>query len=314
MSIWEIEPVGEEDQGAALALLFAGDNIADTRAKIVQAQERIAEGSAESKALVWALERTTDRDTAALGVCWIEGQAGNVGYLHLPVVEQGLPERERREQELFEAAENLARESGLTWLQTLLDPGAATTGLLRRLGFLRASTLVYQAALLPQQVREPASLRIRSLPYEANLRPLLEQVLAATYEGSLDCPALNGSRSPGETLESYETIGQAGKKHWQLIYRGETLIGCLLLGIHTPEEAAAQSFGELIYWGVTPSERGQGYGREILELALWQATELRLNKLVLAVDSANEPALRLYEQLGFFEWLRKEAWGKQLLN
>ncbi len=128
----------------------------------------------------------------------------------------------------------------------------------------------------------------------------------------MDCPLLNGTRNADETLDSYETIGQSGTRHWQLITRGETPIGCLLLGVHTPEDAGASSFGELIYWGVVPSARGQGLGREILELALWRATELQLDKLVLAVDAANTPALRLYEELGFFAWLGKDAWGKQV--
>jgi len=312
MNSWKIEPVGEFERGAALTLLFANENAADTRSQVEQALARIAAGTADARALVWACHQTPDRGTPAIGACWIEGQAGNVGYLHPPVVEMGLPEREQCEQELFQAAEAAAKEAGITWLQALLDPGAATTGLLRRLGFWHASTLVYQAALLPMQVRDPASLRIRSLPYEAPQRTLLEELLAATYEGSLDCPALNGTRSPAETLQSYETIGQAGTQHWQLIYRDDVPIGCLLLAVHTPELPATQFFGELIYWGVIPSARGQGYGREILELALWQARELHLDKLVLAVDAANEPALRLYAQLGFFEWLRKDAWGKQV--
>jgi mycothiol synthase len=312
MSTWKIQPVGEYERGAALTILFASDNAADTRAQVEQALARIAAGTADAQSLVWAVAQTPDHGTPAIGACWIEGQAGNVGYLHPPVTELGSPAREQCEQELFVAAEAAASAAGITWLQALLDPGAETTELLRQLGLWHASTLVYQAALLPLQVREPTSLRIRPLPYEASLRPQLEEVLAATYDGSLDCPALNGTRSAGETLQSYETIGQSGTRHWQLISRDETPIGCLLLAVHRPEDPATQSFGELIYWGVVPSVRGQGLGREILELALWQARELHLDKLVLAVDAANAPALRLYEQLGFFEWLRKEAWGKQV--
>lgn len=312
MSTWKIEPVGKNEQAAALSLLFPLEDISDSRAQAKQALARIDEGKADARALVWATLPVPERITPAIGVCWIEGQAGNVGYVHIPVVHTGLPERRQCERELFEAAEALARASGITWLQTLLDPFNTVSPLLRRLGFRHVSTLVYQAALQPMQGREPSSLRIRSQPYEASLRPLLEEMLAATYEGSLDCPALNGTRSSSDTLQSYETIGQAGTRHWQLIYRDETPIGCLLLAVHTPEEPAASSFGELIYWGVIPSVRGQGFGREILELALGQASELQLDKLVLAVDAANEPALRLYEQLGFFGWLRKEAWGKQV--
>jgi mycothiol synthase len=312
MSTWKIEPVGECDQTTALALLFASETPATTLAQVAQAQERIAAGTADIRSLVWAIPETPTPGPPAIGACWIEGQAGNVGYLHPPVVDRALPEHERCEQELFQATEAAAKAAGITWLQILLDPGAETKQILSSFGFSQVSTLVYQAALLPVQVREPSLLRIRPLPYKPNQRSELETVLAATYVGSLDCPTLNGTRHPAETLQSYETIGQSGTHHWQLIYRGEEPIGCLLLAIHKPEQPATQLFGELVYWGVIPNARGQGLGGEILELALWQATKLDLDKLVLAVDAANEPALRLYAALGFFEWLRKEAWGKQV--
>lgn len=312
MKNWKIEPVGEHDRGAALTLLFVSDNAAETAAQVAQALERIAAATADARSLCWARALAADHTASAIGVCWIEGQAGNVGYLHPPVVEPELPEREQCEKELFAATELAAKAAGTTWLQILLDPESSVFPLLRRLGLGHVSTLVYQAALPPFTARLPAELRIRPLPYSAEQRPLLADVLTATYDASLDCPLLNGTRNAEETLASYETIGQSGTRHWQLIYRDDMPIGCLLLGIHTPEELAASSFGELIYWGVVPSARGKGLGREILELALWQAAELQLDKLVLAVDAANEPALRLYAQLGFFEWLRKEAWGKQV--
>jgi mycothiol synthase len=314
MSSWKIDRVGETARVAALQQLFSADDVAHTTTQVAQALERIAADTAAARGLIVALPPTADRNMPAIGVCWLEGQAGNVAYLHPPVIDQKiLPQvRERCALELYEAAEKAALDMGITWVQCLLDPGSAKSLLLPKLGYWKVSTLVYQAALLPRKNPASAPLRLKLRPYAASQRSQLEELLAATYEGSLDCPDLNGLRTPSATLQSYESIGQSGTLHWQFVYHEETLLGCLLLGTHAPETPKARPLGELIYWGVIPSERGQGYGREVLELALAQAEALNMDKLVLAVDQANEPALRQYAQCGFFEWLRKEAWGKQL--
>ena len=297
MGSWKIDRVGELERDAALQRLFPSDDPSQTRAQVAQALERIAEGAADARCLFWAKQKP-DGGTQVLGACWIEGQAGNVGYLHPPVVEQDLPplERQQCELELYAAAEATALETGIGWIQCLLDPGSETATLLEKLGYQKVSTLVYQAALLPRKNAASRTLRVKARPYEASQRTELEELLAATYEGSLDCPALNGTRTPGDTLQSYASIGQAGTQHWQFIERDGQLIGCLLFGTHAPDTPRARALGELIYWGVIPNERGQGYGREILELALGQAEALNLDKLVLAVDQANEPALRQYAQ------------------
>ncbi len=313
MSSWQIDRVGEAERGVALPWLFPSNDAAQTRAQAAQALERIAAGTADARSLFWAQRQSANHNTT-IGACWIEGQAGNVGYLHPPVVAQSLPalEREQCAHELYGAAEAAAIDAGITWVQCLLDPGTKTTALLQILGFLHVSTLIYQAALLPRKNAAAPSLRIQSRPYDASQHTQFEGLLDATYEGSLDCPALNGARTASDTLQSYASIGQSGTQHWQFIERDGKLIGCLLLGVHAAEVPTAKPLGELIYWGVIPSERGHGYGREILELALAQAEALNLDKLVLAVDQANEPALRQYAQCNFFEWLRREAWGKQL--
>ena len=314
MSFWTIDRVGESERGAALQRLFPSNDAAQTQTQVAQALERITAGTADARGLYWAKQQIADRGAQVFGACWIEGQAGNVGYLHPPVVSPSLPELDRTQcqLELYQAAEAAALEAGITWVQCLLDLGSGASTLLHKLGFSRVSTLVYQAALLPRKNATTPALRIKARPYTPSQRTQLEDLLTATYEGSLDCPALNGTRTPSDTLQSYETIGQSGTQHWQFIERDGKPIGCLLLGAHAAEAPKARPMGELIYWGVIPSARGHGFGREILELALAQAEALNFDKLVLAVDQANEPALRQYAECNFFEWLRREAWGKQL--
>ncbi len=53
-----------------------------------------------------------------------------------------------------------------------------------------------------------------------------------------------------------------------------------------------------IGYGVRPSERGKGYAKEILRLALGIARELGLSRVMLACDEVNLPSRRTIESAG----------------
>ena len=46
--------------------------------------------------------------------------------------------------------------------------------------------------------------------------------------------------------------------------------------------------------GVVPEARGRSLGHEIVRFAQWTCRNLQAKRLVLAVDSANRPALAMY--------------------
>jgi ribosomal protein S18 acetylase RimI-like enzyme len=63
---------------------------------------------------------------------------------------------------------------------------------------------------------------------------------------------------------------------------------------------------------LVPEVRGRGWGAAFTELALWLGRQAAAERVVLAVDSANEPAIRMYQSLGFFEFARRAVWIRQL--
>ena len=65
--------------------------------------------------------------------------------------------------------------------------------------------------------------------------------------------------------------------------------------------------GELVYLGVVPEARGRGIGRALLAQAMRDTAEMGLPQMGLAVDVANQPAVRLYEEAGFKEIRRRQA-------
>jgi ribosomal protein S18 acetylase RimI-like enzyme len=62
---------------------------------------------------------------------------------------------------------------------------------------------------------------------------------------------------------------------------------------------------ELVYMGLLPIVRGSALGLQVVRHAQWLARLAGSSRLVLAVDSRNEPALRCYERAGFLEWERR---------
>jgi GNAT superfamily N-acetyltransferase len=107
-------------------------------------------------------------------------------------------------------------------------------------------------------------------------------VLVRCHEESLDCPELNGLRTPEELLTGYRECAPDPARWWLARRAGEA-IGALILGQ-----------GELVFVGVTPNCRGCGFGRELLHFARASATPLSL-----IVDARNTPAIRLYSSLDF---------------
>ena len=81
-----------------------------------------------------------------------------------------------------------------------------------------------------------------------------------------------------------------------------TTIGCLLLADHPQDNQF-----ELVYMGIVPQARGQRFGADVTRQALWLTGAAGRRQLVLGVDAENEPALQIYEQLGFTEWDRRRV-------
>ena len=131
-------------------------------------------------------------------------------------------------------------------------------------------------------------------PFRVDQRERMLALIEATYEGTLDVPVLNGVRKMHDVFEGYWRTGVADPSHWFFVCRDHADVGCLLLANH-PD----QGQWELVYMGLAPLARGRGWGQVIVEFAKRFVAASADRRLVLAVDSANEPALRVYGQAGF---------------
>jgi ribosomal protein S18 acetylase RimI-like enzyme len=74
-------------------------------------------------------------------------------------------------------------------------------------------------------------------------------------------------------------------------------VGVLLLADHPKGR-----HWELMYAALVPEVRGRGWGRQITRYAQWRARGANVERIVVAVDAANLPAVAMYRDSGFDSW------------
>lgn len=193
------------------------------------------------------------------------------------------------------------RENGVRVVQAVLDdddcPHAAA---LERTGMRYVTEIVFAARKTqPSLPRDVSQLEIRAVPSSL---PELAALLLRTYEGTLDLPELNGTRTASDIISAYETDWNDETPLWFLATHASVAVGVLCLSLQ-PDNAV-----ELTYLGIVPEARGRGFGEEILQYALDRATVEMAYAIHLSIDARNAPALRLYRKHGFDETARRKVY------
>jgi len=150
--------------------------------------------------------------------------------------------------------------------------------------------------------------RLHYDPYRSDNSDAFQRALLRTYEGTLDCPEVNGVRTVEEVVVGHRAQGVYDPARWLLAQQDGAPVGVLLL------TAADGGDWEVAYVGVVPAARGRGVGRELMLKALVEARQGGARRLVLSVDGRNRPAGELYRGLGFTpdEWREVflAVWGR----
>ena len=299
-----VEVAAPHERAAALELVYANAPLAGRSSLILETVAKAQRGEPVCDHLLVA---RTGRQLA--GAIWTQIQAGRTAHLWPPQLAAGQPAQVAAD--LLEAA--IDRLSGEVLLvQALLSTDSGSDAeLLDRAGFEHISDLLYlvstQAAFPTEQPPCPLRFELSSDAGEE----LLASVVGQTYENTRDCPQLNGVRSISDVLAGYRATGQSDAQNWLLI-RDERMpretreVGCVLLAEHSGHT------WELVYMGLVPSARGKGFGLEITRYAQWHVARAEGERLVLAVDAANDPALAVYAAAGFTAWDRRSVYLRKL--
>lgn len=135
----------------------------------------------------------------------------------------------------------------------------------------------------------------------------LVAALDASYADTLDCPELCGLRTTRDVLASHVATGDFEPSRWWVVRQGGKPEGCCLMN-HVPDHDSL----ELVYLGLSPSLRGKGLAKTLLEFAIARCAGVCASEVTCAVDRRNTPAQRLYARMGFKEFTSRVAFVKSV--
>lgn len=208
---------------------------------------------------------------------------------------------------VIRAAADSVRSDQVRLLQSLVDPEADLEArAFMDAGFGELAMLCYMQRGVSGRVPLPEPpAGVRCLPYVESRRKVFKAILQASYEQTLDCPGLLGVRDLEDVLAGHQATGQFDPAMWTLLIEGDEPAGVALFNRLDELNGA-----ELVYLGLPPRSRGKGYGSLLVRRGLAQCANIGASAVSLAVDQANEPAMRLYRRLGFYRVARKRALTK----
>jgi mycothiol synthase len=291
-----IAPISAADRQKAMEIVFS-HLPADQRREQIEALTPPSSDVKSKEILVGAF-RGGNLVGAGLAQC----QPGRTVQVWLPrSADDELPETAVK---ILQTLRGSLEDSGTVLAQMILESVLPREEeLIRRGGFDYLAELLYLVCPECDFPRTPPVSPLEFESYNPSDFSRFARLVENTYRGTKDCPRLNGLRQIEDVLEGYRASGVFDPRRWFVVKQGGRDIGCLLLADHPAYENV-----ELVYMGVIPAARGQGWGRHVARFAEWQARQLGRDRLVLAVDGANGPALRMYADAGFQIWDRRRVY------
>lgn len=188
------------------------------------------------------------------------------------------------------------RNQGIILAQGLVDPdNKRLIECLSCCSFSKVAELIYLRHSSPQTYqRYQLPPGLQAIHYSPQNHNLFAATVLASYENTLDCPAMDGIRPIDDVLAGHKAVGPFDPQLWTLLMDGQQAVGVALISRLYDGNA-----GELVYIGLPAPARGRGLGHVLLQYALGQLARAGMKQMLLAVDSINTPALRLYEHHQF---------------
>jgi ribosomal protein S18 acetylase RimI-like enzyme len=204
----------------------------------------------------------------------------------------------------IEAISNHYGQQNIQLAQLLIDPAdTSTVVMFEKHRFKAMAELVYLQRSI-RRAKPPGALpgEFRLVNYSAEAHAGFATAVIASYEQSLDCPAMNGLRDIEDILAGHKSAGPFDPSDWFLLLHRDEPVGVLLLAMTHQMDGM-----ELVYLGLAPKVRGYGLANYLLQVAESRVCERKVTKLSLAVDAGNAPALKLYYRHGMKQMTRKVA-------
>jgi mycothiol synthase len=230
------------------------------------------------------------------GAAWGQRQSGNIVVFWPPQLVAG--EDAKTAYRIAEAVTAAIDETAAEMMQVFLSaPSAETVKVLQHVGFCHLADLLYLTAEASRFPLAAPDSELEFVPYDGTQRGRLTELVGRTYEGTLDCRDLEGVRDLENVINGYQGTGVYRPENWLFVRNGDEDVGVLLLADHPKGR-----HWELMYTALVPEARGRGWGRQITRYAQWLARGANVERIVVAVDAANLPAVAMYRDSGFESW------------
>jgi len=293
----EIRPVRDREQIAASSLTVPGLPSAERLARRV-----LERSSIDPRCQIVAVDGST-----VCGACLYLLTAGRGATVLMPMLSprQCIADPEQVRRNLIGRAAGTCRDAGAVLIQALIEETPDQLGGRRFLdaGFHFLAALDYLELEVKRTARAELDAPWDSQRYSPEAEQQFAALITRTYEGSLDCPVLDGLRSPDDILASHKVCGTFTPEGWVLARSEGEPAGLVLVNRLADRPAC-----ELVYMGVAPRFRRRGLGQWLVANAVATARTLKCRTLTVAVDARNTPARRLYEQAGFATVSRRYAY------
>jgi len=282
-----IRPAESPDQQCLAVELLCSEDPPESRQE--QARRLLAGEPSGGLFLAW-------RRDQPVGSVLARGLAGRAGAVWAPRTIADAPPTTAID--LLNQAVGHLRSSGVAVAQAQLPSNEGEDAKRFQVaGFQPFCRLLYLTSVSEDFPNEPPTTRLELECYSPANHRRLAHIVASTYDETLDCPGMNGLREIKDVLEGYQATGEFDASRWLIARHEGRDVGCLLLAAH-----AEDGMWELVYQGIVPAARGQRFGMDLTRYAQWRTRQAGVAQLVLAVDAANEPALRIYAAAGFTSW------------
>ena len=295
----EFDVVSQVDRAQALAMLVSQEPVAERAGRVATIVTALRQRDVSEATLVGVW-----RDGQLMGVAWGQVLPGKTVLLWPPRVTPD--ENEVIGDELLGFLDKRLLAAGIRMSQVVLShrehPDASR---LERAGYTHAADLLYLVSELDRNDATPVECELEFEPYTLANHSRLATLVERTYVGTLDIPALDGVRDIEDVLAGYEQTGEFSPDRWFFVRYGNEDVGCLLLTDHP-----LQQQWELVYLGIVPEARGNGWGIKAARFAQRLAKDADRRRIILAVDATNDPAVSAYTKAGFFELLRRSVFLK----
>lgn len=241
-----------------------------------------------------------ETDGKLVGACLYQINPGQAGVVFTPVFSEATWRADLAVR-LVCAARDAAFAGGVHLCQSLLQPEATEEmDAFRQAGFRKLARLMHMEREVSAAPILTGTLRYESYTQQNAKR--LHDVIARSYEGTQDCVDLNNRRGITDVIASHQAAGIYDPAYWLLASCENEDVGCLLLN-----RCRFRPAWEIVYVAVVPEHRGYGYGRHLVAHALTTSSDNGATSVILTMDDHNEPALRIYRDLGFQTYLRTVA-------